>query len=739
MSTEKKELTILQTTFNSVVSIYREENDIKEYFAKYEQLKSSEEPLKEYLKTKKVNNLRGIIQQFGKWSDNRDKKADHINSIYNHLESFFYIGRLLSWSFGEDMNEEKEKMIAGTTAEVLAKFYADRKAEAEANKKALSNPETLEEFRKFMSEHGKEALTDEQKEAHQKLLADTQIKNNERREEAANTVAKVESKAVDFKLHPTKHSKTGEDIYTVIMTERVAPEIFKELRIKAKPFGGYYSRFTNKNANPPILAGFNFSNEEDARQFMGLTEESQNTTERKGERAEEVKSSTADKMRERAKTMRERAEKSMNQDRQTNTSKRAREAGYAEEKAQAEISFSKKLERIADGLENGSINYLEKIRNGKQLEQLQSILIRGYYERVPYSERNSIERNYKLDVNFVKYPTPCFSVDVLRSVFGSYEDTAGMKQGIKNIYKAADKGQNENGYFITNGTYIIDLIKTTANKIKGDKWAQERLLETIRDYERLQKMGITSLAILQMSLRELGELSEGTGMSEEAKKAKELKELERSFIGKKISGFFPTPKPLIEKMFSMAKVFEGETILEPSAGLGHIAEEIRTAYPQNDLSLIEFNYDLSKVLEAKGFNVEHENFLGTSHKYDVIFMNPPFEKHQDIDHVKHAFNLLKDGGRIVAIMAGNKNGQGSEVTKFREFVEEFGYMEENEAGSFKSAFNSTGVSTVTVYLEKPEGDTQEDETEEEETQAPETTEEAVIQAKSSEGEQMSFF
>jgi len=40
------------------------------------------------------------------------------------------------------------------------------------------------------------------------------------------------------------------------------------------------------------------------------------------------------------------------------------------------------------------------------------------------------------------------------------------------------------------------------------------------------------------------------------------------------------------------RVFEGETILEPSAGLGHIAEEIRTKYPSNSLSVIEFNYSL---------------------------------------------------------------------------------------------------------------------------------------------------
>ena len=31
-------------------------------------------------------------------------------------------------------------------------------------------------------------------------------------------------------------------------------------------------------------------------------------------------------------------------------------------------------------------------------------------------------------------------------------------------------------------------------------------------------------------------------------------------------------------------------------------------------------------------------------------MNPPFTHHQDIDHVRHAYDLLDAGGVLVAIM-----------------------------------------------------------------------------------------
>jgi ubiquinone/menaquinone biosynthesis C-methylase UbiE len=186
-----------------------------------------------------------------------------------------------------------------------------------------------------------------------------------------------------------------------------------------------------------------------------------------------------------------------------------------------------------------------------------------------------------------------------------------------------------------------------------------------------------------------------------------MKELERSFISKKIEGFFPTPPLLINRLFSMAKVFEGETILEPSAGLGHIAEAIREKYPNNELQTVEYNISLSNVLEKKGFKNTCADFLTLptdERKFDVIFMNPPFEKNQDIDHINHAFKMLNPGGRLVCSMAGNKheNSSNKKIIEFLNFVNENGYIQQNEEGSFKNAFNSTNVNTITVYLEKAE-------------------------------------
>lgn len=693
--------TMIQKNFELVRSIYAKRLTIEQYHEAYASLKNDEELIKAELKAKKVVQLKNIVGKLGSYYDSRHKKDDLINKVYDNFKSFFYIGRPVSYFLGEKSHDQAEKeLIEGTTAEMLDEFYDKRQKAKEEKEKAISNPQTLSEFREFIDYHGEDKLSQEQRETMDKLKADITIANQKRKEEEKAVLSTVNLKTAEFELHPTKHSKKGTDLFTVTMTERVDRETFVELRSKAKQLNGYYSRYSNRHATPPIKAGFQFENEDDAKKFMGLTEDSQISTKDDSERKEEVKLSASQRMKERAESMIEKANNSLNQERTVNTHRQAGMAARANEKAESEITFAHKLIAIAEGLENGSIVYLEKVRNGKQLEQLNYLTGLAYRNRVPYSERKNVERDTTVDVNHLNYPYPKYSYDIIVDIFGKYDETPGLKRDVVKILDYSRRHKDKNDYVEINQEWSISLFKNAALKIRDD-WHRDRILDNIKSYERLQKMGLVNIQILRQALRELAEISKGAGISPEQKQAKEMKTLEHSFIGKKIDGFFPTPKPLIEKMFEMTKVFEGETILEPSAGLGHIADAIKLKYPSNSLSVNEWNYSLWEALHKKGYEeAENMNFLSTTHKYDVIFMNPPFEKNQDIDHVRHAFDLLKDGGRLVAIMAGNKSGSRPVITEFNEFVQEHGYMVENEAGSFKSAFNSTNVNTVTVYLEK---------------------------------------
>lgn len=84
-------------------------------------------------------------------------------------------------------------------------------------------------------------------------------------------------------------------------------------------------------------------------------------------------------------------------------------------------------------------------------------------------------------------------------------------------------------------------------------------------------------------------------------------------------------------------------------------------------------------------------------------MPPPFSDDRDIEHVRKAFDLLKPGGRLVAIVSGmaGRRSRASNVS-FMAWVEGLGgSIEPLPENSFKSAFRPTGVSTQMVVLDKP--------------------------------------
>ncbi len=163
-----------------------------------------------------------------------------------------------------------------------------------------------------------------------------------------------------------------------------------------------------------------------------------------------------------------------------------------------------------------------------------------------------------------------------------------------------------------------------------------------------------------------------------------------------IPGYFPTPPAVRQMMFEAARLDEGQSILEPSAGSGAIADDLRTRGYSVDC--IEHWHSLREILQAKGHAIVHDDFLTFTGKYDRIIMNPPFEKCQDVRHVRHAFEQLKPGGRLVAIMSAGVNFR-SDCERFRQWVYGLGgEFTDIAAGAFKSS--GTGVATVMLVLDR---------------------------------------
>lgn len=163
---------------------------------------------------------------------------------------------------------------------------------------------------------------------------------------------------------------------------------------------------------------------------------------------------------------------------------------------------------------------------------------------------------------------------------------------------------------------------------------------------------------------------------------------------------FPTPAPLAARMVKISGARTGRRVLEPSAGTGNIVREL--ARTGATVAAVEVDPRLAGALRAQypAYDVRTGDFLEISNFewFDAVVMNPPFSQEQE--HVRHAFDLLAEGGVLVSIMsAGVKFRGDNRTTAFRAFVEAHGgTIEDLPDGSFASS--GTSVRTVLVTLRK---------------------------------------
>jgi len=125
-----------------------------------------------------------------------------------------------------------------------------------------------------------------------------------------------------------------------------------------------------------------------------------------------------------------------------------------------------------------------------------------------------------------------------------------------------------------------------------------------------------------------------------------------------INGFFPTPDDLAAEMLSGVNWDEVESVLEPSAGKGDLANNIVSWYQSAmssyrarlDLDCVEINPDLRAILKSRGYRVIHDDFLTlhTHKRYQLIVMNPPFAEGDR--HLMKAMEMVQNGGQVVCLL-----------------------------------------------------------------------------------------
>lgn len=185
-------------------------------------------------------------------------------------------------------------------------------------------------------------------------------------------------------------------------------------------------------------------------------------------------------------------------------------------------------------------------------------------------------------------------------------------------------------------------------------------------------------------------------------------------------GQFDTPVALAQEVVERAEITSGLLVLEPSAGTGRLVQaalqagadsvhvvEIdpkRVSHLRNTFRHLRAGHSDSSG-ERLTWNVvlvDEADFLTVpaSPLYDRVVMNPPFAKQADIDHIRHAFDFLRPGGRLVAIASASVAFRSNQKTvAFREFISAHnGQIEPLPEGAFKES--GTPVSTVLVSVTK---------------------------------------
>lgn len=401
------------------------------------------------------------------------------------------------------------------------------------------------------------------------------------------------------------------------------------------------------------------------------------------------------------------AEAALSKHRQVNTARRANMAENIESNARKELRLGKTILNLAGAIKAGKSRYLAGIRSRSQVQVLEYMLRAGKGNRsrqLKYVEWDTHREVEILDIDFVKYPYPWVSKHNFKQLNLLGQKIAGISEflvDLNTLFTSQLKKQDsDNVYF--DSQEKISLLRNVIEALKEDnsyvtKSMADSLIYQSQDCEVLQNLGIKDLPTLIDALKEYFEYR-----SNQVQESP-IKRLERELIGLKIPNYFPTPKKLIEKMLDLADIDSQENlkILEPSAGSGHLADEIKRRVTNCDLSVIEINHHLKEILEAKGHNLVAREFLYHKKQYSIIIMNPPFSDGEA--HLQHAYELLYPGGRVVSIM-----GEGSffrtdkKTLEFRDWFESVGgYSEKLPDGSFLNSDRPTGVATRIVLITKP--------------------------------------
>lgn len=670
---------------------------IEEYKSTFEKVLSQYEELEKEVGSLTISKIIGIFgnrSTFGLRYKNERKDTVVSAGTYALLRILVLedtVSHFMGEKYVDVIRKYAEKTTQASIDAYIAKrkqSLADQKAHMEGIKKAMTDPQTLEDFKIYLESNKKSEMSLELLERYDAVILEY-WKEVDAKAKAGPVVTLNEGDVVGYELKKTVHSRDGHDLFVIVLNDRVDRERYTELNSAAKKLGGWYSKYSQGNAIP----GFQFKQEESAIAFGKVLE---GGTESKPESSEPEKTG-AQKLRQMGDEIIAKAEASLATERKSDTHRRATMAEHAEREARREIALGTTMHNIAEAIEHDEVYLLKKLNSRVLTEQLISLLRQAQTafaraEGKKISESDTIKDPAM--VRYARFPFPNLSNtrhgEVLR-------EAAKNKADRKRIDQLAVAGE---GWIRFEGHSSMDLFERLYTRVPANylsTFEGEELKNARIKYQRMTKAGIRNESLLRSALRELIELISDTG------EADPVKEMVRSLVGRKIPGFFPTPKSLRERILLEAEIEKGMLVCEPQGGKGDIADDIREGYGITP-DVAEINYDLRELLKAKGHNVVASDFLELRDvAYDRIIMNPPFEDYADVLHIQHAYSLLKPGGRLVSIMASSAfQNEHKRAKDFRAWLDDKDVrFWKNPDGAFLESDRKTGVSTFMVVLNKP--------------------------------------
>lgn len=173
--------------------------------------------------------------------------------------------------------------------------------------------------------------------------------------------------------------------------------------------------------------------------------------------------------------------------------------------------------------------------------------------------------------------------------------------------------------------------------------------------------------------------------------------------------FFTAAGPAGYLLGSLSLSGEGQRVLEPSAGTGHLVDRILEEFDEPMVTAVEIDPFRAKVLRRKyqddpRVEVIEADFVRWAagaygrRQFDTVVMNPPFSVKGDslayVNHIALAWSLLTPDGQLASIVPIGINFQDTAfVKRLRQMMKQKGAVDNLPDLSFKEA----GTATRTAF------------------------------------------